>query len=344
MTQTKLVYDILADSERLCEVGEAIKSGKTVVFPTETVYGLGANGLDERAIDGIYQAKGRPSDNPLILHVSSLAMLEVLVSAVSNDAKQLIAAFWPGPLTLVFHKRPSVPFKATGGLNTVAVRMPRHPIARAVIESAGVPIAAPSANLSGKPSPTRADHVIEDLDGRVDYIICDDSVDIGLESTVVDMTTEVPCVLRPGSISLAQIEGVLGRAVRVSHAEAGVGDFVPVSPGMKYTHYAPESPLILLEGSALSVEAYIREYFLSEGRIGYLLFEDTLKLLGLSGRSLGNRQDLDGIASRLFQNLRHFKAVNYDKIVCEIPAETHGVGEAIRNRLLKASGQRPIKL
>lgn len=338
MKQTLLITNILNDPAALQAVGEAIRDGKTVVFPTETVYGLGANGLSEDAIDGIYEAKGRPSDNPLILHISRIEMLEALVASVSEDAQALIDAFWPGPLTLVFNKSEKVPYRATGGLETVAIRMPRHPIARAIIDAAGVPVAAPSANLSGKPSPTKAAHVIEDLSGRVDFIVCEDSVEIGLESTVCDVTQAEPVVLRPGSIGVAEIRQVTGKG----HLDPGIHEVKhlvkPKSPGMKYRHYAPEAPMILIEGSMEEVVEYIRGLHLETERVGYLLFEDTLKTLEINGQTLGPREDPDIIALRLFENLRHFKAAEYDKIVCEIPARGTGVSDAIRNRLLKAAG------
>jgi L-threonylcarbamoyladenylate synthase len=338
MKETKCIYDLLQHVDLLKEVGEAIRLDKTVVFPTETVYGLGANGLSALGVDGIYEAKGRPSDNPLILHICSLDMLKGLTDEINEDAARLMEAFWPGPLTLVFKKTNRVPLRVTGGLDTVAVRMPRHPIALAIIEASGVPIAAPSANLSGKPSPTRFRHVFEDLDGRVDYIIVEDTVDIGLESTVCDVTGDEPVILRPGSISLEDIVQVTGKG----HLDPGLiplkSHEKPKSPGMKYTHYAPEVPLILVEGSAGQVLTYMKALQAENMKLGYLLFQDTLDLSGVTGESLGNREDLDQVAEQLFKNLRHFKATDYDKILCEIPKDTRGIGEAIRNRLLKAAG------
>ncbi len=344
MKKTQIIENIMTEPHLLTQIGEALKQGKTVVFPTETVYGLGGNGLLDEAIDAIYTAKGRPSDNPLILHISSREMLDVLTGDVSLDALALMDAFWPGPLTLVFNKKQGVSDRATGGLSTVAVRMPRHPIALAVIEAAGVPIAAPSANLSGKPSPTEAQHVIEDLFGRVDYIISDDSVDIGLESTVCDVTGNEPIILRPGSISLKAIQAVLGKGSMDPGLSSIDEVLQPKSPGMKYTHYAPEVPMVLIEGEVHSVVDYLKSFGVKDERIGLLLFQDTLDLLGIKGESLGGRQNLEQVAVQLFKNLRHFKSQDYDKILCEIPSSAEGIGEAIRNRLLKAAGQLVIKV
>lgn len=343
MKQTQLIENILQNRALLELAAKGLRDGLTVVFPTETVYGLGANGLSASAIDGIYEAKGRPSDNPLILHISNEAMLKPLVKHIPDMALKLMAAFWPGPLTLVFEKSAVVPLRATGGLGTVAIRMPRHPLALALIEAAGIPIAAPSANLSGKPSPTDFEHVVEDLFGRVDFIVASEPSEIGLESTVVDVTGEVPVILRPGSISTSDVRRVVGACSEDPALKDVKEQLKPKSPGMKYRHYAPEVPMLLLEGSAEKVLDWLEKAG-EQGRTAYLLFEDTWEATGYKGLNLGKRDDLDTVARRLFQNLRHIKAKEYDKIICEIPTETEGIGEAIRNRLLKAAGQSVIKL
>jgi len=232
----------------LQQAGELLKAGKLVAFPTETVYGLGANGLDTQAVAKIYQAKGRPSDNPLILHIAHQQELKQLVTEIPANAQALIDRYWPGPLTVVLKKTNIVPDGVSGGLDTVAVRLPDSKVARELITFAGVPIAAPSANTSGRPSPTSAQAVFADLDGRIDAVIDAGDCDIGVESTVVDCTTPVPTLLRPGGITLEMLIDTLG-AVEIDPALGGDAEYVPRAPGMKYTHYAPSAPMILFEGT-----------------------------------------------------------------------------------------------
>ena len=226
------------------KAAEIWKKGGLVAFPTETVYGLGGNGLDKEASRKIYAAKGRPSDNPLILHIAAKEQVEALVSKVSDAGRLLMESFWPGPLTLIFPKAECVPLETTGGLNTVAIRMPNHPIAQALLKKSGLPIAAPSANVSGRPSPTLADHVIEDMDGRIDMIVDGGEVGIGVESTIVDVTGEIPTILRPGYITEEMLRNVVGE-VDVDPAVAGSvsAEIKPKAPGMKYRHYAPKAPM-----------------------------------------------------------------------------------------------------
>ena len=226
-----------SSAEVIQTAAKILQEGGLVAFPTETVYGLGGNGLDSAACEKIYLAKGRPSDNPLILHISEIEELDRIVAEVSPQAKALMDAFWPGPLTMIFKKKDIVPAKATGGLDTVAVRFPNHPVARAIIRAAGLPIAAPSANSSGKPSPTRASHVEYDLNGKIDMIVDGGAAEWGLESTIVDVSDEIPMILRPGAVTKEMIEEVVGQ-VEIDPAilHKPTADFKPKAPGMKYTH------------------------------------------------------------------------------------------------------------
>lgn len=246
-------------SEVMEKAGEILKSGGLVAFPTETVYGLGGDALNPEASAKIYAAKGRPSDNPLIVHIADMEALKVLASEVPEKAKILADRFWPGPLTMIMPKSDAVPYATTGGLDTVAIRMPSHPTAYELIRSSGVYIAAPSANTSGRPSPTTAQHVYEDLNGRIDMIIDSGKVDIGLESTIVDLTGEIPTILRPGYITRAMLEEVVGpvtidKAILAEHEDPNLR---PKAPGMKYKHYAPKGDLVIVEGKKQAVAEMI---------------------------------------------------------------------------------------
>jgi len=328
--------------------GNIIKNGGLVAFPTETVYGLGADALNEEAAVRIYQAKGRPSDNPLIVHIEEIDALYEITREVPREAILLAKAFWPGPLTLIFHKNERVPFGTTGGLDTVAVRMPDSEIARRLIHAAGGFVAAPSANLSGKPSPTLASHVIEDLSGVVDMIIDGGMVTIGVESTIIDMTVHPPMMLRPGAITKDMLEDVIGvveedkTLMRDSDKEA------PKAPGMKYRHYAPKAPLIIIEGEMSRVTNAIDEFTRAqekEGkRVGIIATEETMLLYhSKMVKSIGNRQQEETIAHHLYQILREFDEENVDIIYSE-SFDTDGIGKAIMNRLLKAAGHHIIKV
>lgn len=273
------------DREVLEKAAKIIRAGGLVAFPTETVYGLGANALDEAAAKKIYAAKGRPSDNPLIAHVSCLEEIAPLVSNMPENGKKLAKAYWPGPMTMVFPKSAIVPYGTTGGLDTVAIRMPSDPIAAELIRLSGVPIAAPSANTSGRPSPTRADHVLQDMDGKIDAIIDGGPVGIGLESTIVDVTEEMPMVLRPGAITVEMLRETVGE-VGIDPAILGPvsADVRPKAPGMKYRHYAPKADLTLVEGETEAVVETINRLAgekLAEGRKGnYLHGRDERSLPG----------------------------------------------------------------
>ena len=318
-------------------------SGGLVAFPTETVYGLGGNALDEEAAKKIYAAKGRPSDNPLIAHIANRETLADLTDEIPEKGIRLMDKFWPGPLTIIFKKKSTVPYGTTGGLDTVAVRMPNHPAALSFLEAVEVPVAAPSANISGRPSPTLACHVKEDLDGRIDMIIDGGKVGIGIESTIVDLTEEIPVILRPGYITKEMLEEVVGE-VRM---DAGlVSENVrPKAPGMKYRHYAPKGELTIFEGNTEEVIRHINrlaeEY--SDEKVGILATEET-KDKYQKGHVIcvGSRKE-ETISKELYGALREFDAWGAKYIFAEsFSGEPHG--EAIMNRLAKAAGQRIVRL
>lgn len=339
---------VKADGAAIREAGRILKEGGLVAFPTETVYGLGANALDEEASAKIYAAKGRPSDNPLIVHITERRALDAIVSEVSPQSEKLMERFWPGPMTLIFKKSGLVPYGTTGGLDTVAVRMPSHPIARAVIDAGGGYIAAPSANTSGRPSPTKASHVEEDLFGKVDMILDGGEVEIGLESTIVDVSTDQPVILRPGYISQEMLKETIGeieidRALLLDDSKVP-----PKAPGMKYKHYAPRADLKIVEGSEAEVIAAIN-CLVEQGnrageKVGVIATEETKGLyLGGIVKSIGSRRDERSIARHLFGILRDFDELQVDRIYSEA-FDTPRMGQAIMNRLMKAAGHQVISL
>lgn len=332
--------------ESLLEIyAQMIKAGKTVIFPTETVYGLGANALDEHAALNIYKAKGRPSDNPLIVHISEMDQLEVIATGISEKAIKIMEEFWPGPLTLVFRKKDCIPYATTGGLETVAVRMPSHPVARKLISLSGVPIAAPSANISGRPSPTKPDHVKGEMDGRVDGIILEGPCEVGLESTVLDVTGEIPVILRPGGITMEQIQSVAGR-VDVDPGISGMDkDAPPMSPGMKYKHYSPNAQVYVVSGEHSDVVDMINglcDQNRGKGlRTGVMCMEERLHAYkGCNAVSLGS--SIEDVAAKLFDALIEMDEMGVDVVYSE-SFEECGIGMAVMNRLLKSSGYRVIK-
>lgn len=328
--------------EGIYKAAEIIKNGGLVAFPTETVYGLGANGLDENAVPKIYEAKGRPSDNPLILHISEFDEIENIVKEIPDVAFVLADEFWPGPLTMVFKKSDIVPYRTTGGLESVAVRMPSNKIARELIKTAGVPVAAPSANSSGRPSPTKADHVLRDLDGKIDMVIDGGTVDIGLESTIVDVTGEVPVILRPGFITEEMLSEAIGR-VKTDDAVKNLSpdkDLKPKAPGMKYRHYAPQGKMTIYKGKPEKVVKIINEETAkSEGKKTAVLATDETKRYYKADIviSLGNREDCESIAHNLFDALRSFDDMGAEIIFSEGFDESR-LGFAIMNRLHKSAG------
>lgn len=334
------------DKQILAQAAELLKAGKLVAFPTETVYGLGANGLDSEAVAGIYQAKGRPSDNPLILHIAQQEEIRQLVTHIPPNAQVLMDTYWPGPLTLVLKRKEVVPDIVAGGLDTVAVRLPASTIARELIALAGVPIAAPSANTSGRPSPTSAKDVLDDLAGRIDAIIDGGNCDIGVESTVVDCTTPVPTLLRPGGITLEMLLDTLGE-IETDPALEG-GEFIPKSPGMKYTHYAPSAPMILIEGTYPQILhnmlQEIQTSLVAGKKVGAILSLESAEHLPseVTGAIYGSRQQVQDIAANLYTVLRSFDNNPVDIIYAE-GIEEQGLGLAVMNRLRKASGYRIVK-
>lgn len=349
----KIDQSIPGWDNQLDHAAEIIRCGGLVAFPTETVYGLGANTFNINAIENIYKAKGRPSDNPLIVHIAEPDDLEDLVISVPASAEMLMDAFWPGPLTMVMPKSDKIPLRITAGLDTVAIRMPSHPIARALIKKSGVPIAAPSANSSGRPSPTLAKHVIEDLSGKVDVIIDGGSAQVGLESTVLDVTVDPPMILRPGGITCEQLTALLGDVSTDAALSGAKTSTPPRSPGMKYRHYAPRAPFILFQGQAFLVAKEIvthADKALGDGMsVGILITEETAGeyrqdlFEHCNILCLGSRKTPESLAANLFKCLRDFDASDVDIILAEAP-DNSGIGMAVMNRMVKASGGNIIKL
>ena len=334
------------DDEAFHDAANALREGKLVAFPTETVYGLGANALNTEAVEKIYEAKGRPSDNPLIVHIADVSKLNELVAEIPEAAELLIKAFWPGPLTMVFKKSNLVPDIITAGLDTVAVRMPDSSVAQKLIREAGVPVAAPSANLSGRPSPTTHRHVVEDLYGRIEYIIDGGPCQVGVESTVLDVTTDIPIILRPGGITLEMLEKVLGKVNTDSVLEIK-GDMKPRSPGMKYRHYSPKAEMILISGQSdqvvKKINALIKESSERGLRVGVLAsLENADKYNAEVVVNAGSVNHTDKIAAGLYDSLRTFDEKKVDIIYSEV-FEEKGIGRAIMNRLKKASSGKVIK-
>jgi len=341
-------YIKITDSnmEKLDEAAQALKNGQLVAFPTETVYGLGADALNPEAVLSIFAAKGRPGDNPLIVHIAQYEMLEELAENIKPDVKKLVEAFWPGPLTMVLKKSSIVPCETTGGLDTVAVRMPDNNIALELIRRSGVPVAAPSANLSGKPSPTLAKHVLDDLNGRIPYIIDGGACRVGVESTVLDMTAEIPVILRPGGVTSSMIEGVIGK-VALDKSLFGVQAVdKPKSPGMKYTHYKPKGEVIVVSGEKSAVVEWINENAEREGKEGLktaviAAFEHTPAYKVKNIIPYGKVPE--ELAASIFRIFRDCDDAGIDKIYVEAIPRT-GIGFAVMNRIEKAAGGKVIQL
>ena len=332
MTTEFLKYDNFESDNILKKAAAIIKSGGLVAFPTETVYGLGADGLNEDAVKKIYIAKGRPSDNPLILHISEEKDLEKLVVEITPVAKKLMESFWPGPMTLVLKKKSVVSDTVSGGLDTVAVRLPESEIARKLIEAAGTPIAAPSANSSGRPSPTKAQHVAEDLDGKIDMIIDGGSCDVGLESTVIDVTGDEAIILRPGGITFEDVDAL---GIKVSYDKHLIDKTTvekPKSPGMKYKHYAPKGNLVVLNGEYQNIKEFMKDY----PDAGVLTF-DEYPIGNTTEFSLGSIYKAEEGSRLLFDCLRKFDELEISTMYAVMP-KSDGIGFALCNRLLKAAG------
>ena len=354
------------DEAKLQEAAGILRAGGLVAFPTETVYGLGGNGLLKEASRSIYAAKGRPSDNPLILHISDMKELEPITREIPGRARTLAEHFWPGPLTMILNKAEIVPLETTGGLSTVAVRMPEHEVARRIIALAGVPVAAPSANTSGRPSPTTAAHVREDLEGKIEAILDGGPSGIGLESTIVDLSGEEPVLLRPGAITAEMLEKALGERVLLDPAlEKPLDPSVhPKAPGMKYRHYAPKAPMVIIQGKAgtfageellrveeavdrqvdRSLEAGKRTALIcSDESLSYYQkrYEAPLAKGQLILRTMGTRNREESIAHNLFSVLREMDEVQAEYIVAE-GVNTEAIGYAVMNRMKKAAAQQVI--
>lgn len=334
--------------ELLRQAGEIIRAGGLVAFPTETVYGLGGDALNPDSSRKIYAAKGRPSDNPLIIHICRMEDLEHIVKEIPEAAVKLAEKFWPGPLTMIFYKSAAVPPETTGGLDTVAVRMPLHKAALTFIREAGGYVAAPSANRSGRPSPTSARYVAEDMAGRIEMIIDGGDVEIGLESTIVDMTQEEPVILRPGYITKEMLEEVLSSVDEDGTMLSDDSGQAPRAPGMKYRHYAPKGSLTIVDGEEERVTAYINEQLSrlhEEGyKTGVIGTDATIaRYRGDICKSAGSREDERTIAKELYRILREFDDEEVTAIFSE-SFDTAGIGQAIMNRLLKAAGYHIVHL
>lgn len=342
----------------LQELGTTLQKGGVVAFPTETVYGLGANALDSEAASKIYEAKGRPSDNPLIVHVATKKDVELITKNITPEAKKMMKEFWPGPLTLVLHKKDIVPLGTTGGLDTVAVRMPKHKLARDIIKAGGGYIAAPSANISGRPSPTLGKHVVEDMDGRIDAIVVRDNVRIGVESTIVDCTVEPPMILRPGAVTQGMIEELVCKIeVDKTLMKSGTSE-APRAPGMKYRHYAPKADMTIVDGVLEDRVNYIKgevKQHLKKGKkVAVIVLGDTMEKYGLQFiteenhlcelqiQCLATEMNPQEASKNLYRILRHMDTLGVDYIYCEeVPANDAWL--AVRNRLHKAAGNNIIK-
>lgn len=330
------------EKESFRQAGDIIKDGGLVAFPTETVYGLGGDALNPESSRKIYLAKGRPSDNPLIVHIANWNCIKKICVDIPETAKRLADVFWPGPLTMILKKSSAVPYETTGGLDTAAVRMPDHPAALSFIKAAGGYIAAPSANLSGRPSPTTAAHVMEDMDGRIDMILDGGDVGIGLESTIVDLTENVPVILRPGYVTQEMLSRVIGRVntdITLMSRDTG---HAPKAPGMKYRHYAPKGSMLLIEGEREAVirtmNAEVKKAKRRGERTGVMITDEIWDQVSADvKKSLGSRDNEYEIARRLYRILREFDEEKVTAIFGEC-FSSDGFGQAVMNRLLKAAG------
>lgn len=341
-TKIGIINDVNKDIEYIKKAADIIYNGGIVAFPTETVYGLGANALNEDAVDKIFKAKGRPQDNPLIVHVAS-KNIDKLVKEVPEVAKELIERFWPGPLTIILNKKEIIPNRTSANLESVGIRMPNNEIALKLIELSGCPIAAPSANISGRPSPTDVERCIEDLDGKVDCIIGWKKSDVGVESTIVDCTVVPPVVLRPGGITLEMLREVC-KDINIDKAIQGKPDanLKPKAPGMKYRHYAPKAKLQIIKGNKEKtiekINEIVQNYIDNQKKVAILATEEISSRFPLGEIiSLGSKKNLYEVARNLFEALRKCDDLNVDFILCEA-FEEKGVGLAIMNRLNKAAG------
>ena len=332
-----IVLDPIADTTAIRRAADLLLAGEVVGMPTETVYGLAANALNETAVKKIFEAKGRPQDNPLIVHIADADALDQVSTNVPDAARRLAAAYWPGPLTMVLPRAACIPDTVTAGLSTVGVRLPAHPLARALIRQAGVPIAAPSANRSGRPSTTTSTHVLADMDGRIPAVLEGGPCQVGVESTIVSLTGDKPRLLRPGGISLEQLCAVLGEVEIDRALREQIGDDERVSaPGMKYRHYAPKAPVIVVCGDPELTAAYIQKHLTNE--TGVLCFTEFAYLFEMHEmRTMGTASDPITQARRIFDALRSFDETSVQEIYTQCP-DDEGIGLAVANRLKKAAG------
>lgn len=335
------------NASQMQEAGDLIAAGELVAFPTETVYGLGGDALHPEAAEKIYKAKGRPSDNPLIIHIADVADLERVAREVPAQAKKLADVFWPGPLTMIVWKKDEVPYATTGGLETVAVRMPNHPVALELIRKSGKLIAAPSANTSGRPSPTEAFHVVEDLDGRIAMVLDGGPVGIGIESTIIDLTEKTPMILRPGYITPEMLSEVLGEDVIIDPGIIAIDDTTkPKAPGMKYKHYAPKADMIIVDGEKEAVvekiNAMTNEAHAQNRKVAVIATEETKERYAADVvLNIGKREEEDSIAKHMYKILRECDDLEVECIFSE-SFKTPRIGQAIMNRLLKAAAHQVI--
>ncbi len=346
-TELVKIRSLISDFDAFVRAGELLKRGETVAIPTETVYGLAANALDPDAVKGIFKAKGRPQDNPLIVHISDFSELSEIVSEIPESAVLLAEKFWPGPLTMIMKKSDKIPFEVTAGLDTVAVRYPSHKYALAVIASAGVPLAAPSANLSGKPSPTTAEHVFNDLNGKIPMIIDGGECSVGLESTVIDLTGEIPMLLRPGGVTLRELRETIGEvSVNPKILEEVSDDEKVASPGMKYKHYAPSSPVVIIDGELDKVLEFIKNEAITK-KVAVLCFDEeapSFSSVDAEIISYGNLAKPEELAHGLFSALRELDKKTFDIIYARQPKQSDGIELAVVNRLKRAAAFRYISV
>lgn len=339
----KALKTLMLTEDNLEQAANVLRQGNLLAIPTETVYGLGADGLNEKAVAAIFAAKGRPQDNPLILHIPEAGWLERYCEDIPRQAYILAQRFWPGPLTMILKRKPNVPDVVTGGLDTVGMRCPDHDLTRAVIAQAGIPVAAPSANTSGRPSPTTAAHVMEDMEGKIDAILDGGSCTVGVESTIIDLTITPPRLLRPGGVTLEELEEALGEveidpAVTRQMAEGEK----PRAPGMKYRHYAPQAPVTVVRGAPNQTAAYIKEHLSPNS--GVICFHEYVdQFTGHQVEDIGPAQDKAEQARHIFDALRAFDGTNVTEIWAQSPDES-GIGLAVTNRLNKAAGFQIVDL
>ncbi len=344
MTLISKIDENNINKEEIKKQAEILREGKTVIFPTETVYGLGANALDEEAVSKIYKAKGRPSDNPLIVHIYDKKQVSELAENINEKAEIIMDKFWPGPITIILNKKDIVPMRTSGGLDTVAIRMPSNPVAKALLEEVKLPIAAPSANISGRPSPTKGIHVYHEMNNRVDGIIIGGDCTFGLESTVLDLTNDVPMILRPGSITKEDLENVIGHVNMDPALEKKEDNIKAKAPGMKYKHYSPNAEVFIVSGEIDDVANKINELVDNNSKEGLktavMCLEDNKNKYNCDTIVLG--ENLEEVAMNLFSSLISADEKEYDIVYSE-EFPNKGIGRAIMNRLLKSAGYKIIK-